>query len=282
VVDTELLKTFLEVNRTRHFGKAAENLFVTQSAVSARIRQLEAQLGAQLFTRDRNNIQPTQRGAKLVAYAESILGVWTRARAEIALDDTKRGLSVGAVPGVLDVFLPRWLGQVHAHIPDVVLTADALDSVQLRRRILEHTLDLGFVFDAPGDPDLAGDEYFRIPLILVASAAGLTLEQATTERYVFVDWGTRATVIHAQHFPDLPTPILRTGLGRVARDFILANGGAAYLPRTMVAADLDRGRLHEVASAPVLSRTIHAVYRLSNPSREILEQALAVDISGDL
>jgi len=37
-VDIELLKTFLEVNRTRHFGKAAEHLFLTQSAVSARIR----------------------------------------------------------------------------------------------------------------------------------------------------------------------------------------------------------------------------------------------------
>ncbi|MGB1090783.1 MAG: LysR family transcriptional regulator, partial [Oceanobacter sp.] len=37
-MDTELLKTFLEVSRTRHFGRAAENLFLTQSAVSFRVR----------------------------------------------------------------------------------------------------------------------------------------------------------------------------------------------------------------------------------------------------
>nr|VUD34356.1 HTH-type transcriptional regulator hdfR [Raoultella sp. NCTC 9187] len=48
-MDTELLKTFLEVSRTRHFGRAAEALYLTQSAVSFRIRQLENQLGVNLF-----------------------------------------------------------------------------------------------------------------------------------------------------------------------------------------------------------------------------------------
>ncbi|STJ14388.1 LysR-family transcriptional regulator (H-NS-dependent flhD regulator) [Escherichia coli] len=48
-MDTELLKTFLEVSRTRHFGRAAESLYLTQSAVSFRIRQLENQLGVNLF-----------------------------------------------------------------------------------------------------------------------------------------------------------------------------------------------------------------------------------------
>ncbi len=58
-MDTELLKTFLEVSRTRHFGRAAEALYLTQSAVSFRIRQLENQLGVNLFTRHRNNIRLT-------------------------------------------------------------------------------------------------------------------------------------------------------------------------------------------------------------------------------
>ena len=41
-LDTDLLKTFLEVTKTRHFGRAAEHLFLTQSAVSFRVRQLES------------------------------------------------------------------------------------------------------------------------------------------------------------------------------------------------------------------------------------------------
>ena len=68
-MDTELLKTFLEVSRTRHFGRAAESLYLTQSAVSFRIRQLENQLGVNLFTRHRNNIRLTAAGEKLLPYA---------------------------------------------------------------------------------------------------------------------------------------------------------------------------------------------------------------------
>ena len=64
-MDTELLKTFLEVSRTRHFGRAAESLYLTQSAVSFRIRQLENQLGVNLFTRHRNNIRLTAAGNRL-------------------------------------------------------------------------------------------------------------------------------------------------------------------------------------------------------------------------
>lgn len=71
-MDTEHLRTFLEVARTRHFGKAAENLFVTQSAVSARIKLLESTLGTELFTRKRNNLQLTAQGKRLLSHAENI------------------------------------------------------------------------------------------------------------------------------------------------------------------------------------------------------------------
>lgn len=79
-MDTELLKTFLEVSRTRHFGRAAESLYLTQSAVSFRIRQLENQLGANLFTRHRNNIRLTPAGERLVPYAEMLLNTWQLAK----------------------------------------------------------------------------------------------------------------------------------------------------------------------------------------------------------
>ena len=71
-MDTELLKTFLEVSRTRHFGRAAEALYLTQSAVSFRIRQLENQLGVNLFTRHRNNIRLTPAGEKTASVCGDI------------------------------------------------------------------------------------------------------------------------------------------------------------------------------------------------------------------
>src|SRR3970040_1240813 len=96
-MDIDLLRTFLEVNRTRHFGKTAENLYLTQSAVSARIRLLEATLGAPLFTRTRNDIQLTPAGSRMLKYAESILNSWNRARQDTAIsEENTASLAIGA------------------------------------------------------------------------------------------------------------------------------------------------------------------------------------------
>ena len=84
-MDTELLRTFLEVKATRHFGHAADNLYITQAAVSARIKQLEIYFGAPLFVRDRHNIQLTPQGEQLVPHAEAILMSILTARQDVAL-----------------------------------------------------------------------------------------------------------------------------------------------------------------------------------------------------
>lgn len=86
-MDTELLKTFLEVTKTRHFGRAADNLYLTQSAVSFRIRQLESQLGNPLFSRQRGNVHLTAAGERLRPYAEAILQTWGRAKQDVALSE---------------------------------------------------------------------------------------------------------------------------------------------------------------------------------------------------
>ena len=88
-MDISLLKSFIEVYRSKHFGRAANNLFISQSAVSARIKQLEDELGTRLFTRDRNNIELTTAGKKFLIYAENILNTWNRAKQEISIPDRK-------------------------------------------------------------------------------------------------------------------------------------------------------------------------------------------------
>lgn len=82
-MDTDLLRTFLTVQRTRHFAQAAEQLYLTPSAVSFRIRQLETELGVSLFHRRRSNIQLTAAGERLVAHAEALLAGWQQAKAAV-------------------------------------------------------------------------------------------------------------------------------------------------------------------------------------------------------
>ncbi len=275
------MKTFLEVTRTRHFGQAAENLFVSQSAVSARIRLLEESLGVRVFTRERNNIQLTPAGEKLARYAERILTTWNRARQEIAVQ-TEEGilLAVGGAPSLWDILLQEWLHAVHARDPHLVLTAEVHSPDQLLRRLLEGSLDLAFTFEPPQAARFAVSEVMCIPLVLVASRAGLGVEAALGEGYVLVDWGSSFADAHALHFPDLSTPRMRLGLGRMALAFLQARGGAAYLAESMVEAALSAGQLHRVEGAPVLHRTAYAVYPEAGEHRALVESLLGYFAQG--
>lgn len=274
-MDTDLLKTFLEVSRTRHFGRAADNLYVTQSAVSARIRQLEESLGVRLFTRDRNNIQLTAAGQRLLRHAESITTTWNRARQELALgDDGPELLSVGAMANLWDILLQDWLDWVYRELADIRLATEVHRVDTLSRKLLEGSLDLGFVFDAPQLPELHVLSVARVPLLLVSSQAGQTAREALAGGYVLVDWGTAFSISHARHFPDALSPRLRVELGRMAHGFLLANGGAAYLAEPMVRADLAQGRLFRVKDAPIIERDVHAIFSRGSARRSGMEQTL--------
>ena len=84
-MDLELLRTFLELNRTRHFGRAAEALHLTQAAISSRLKSLESQLGVSLFQRNRRSMSLTPEGARLIRHAEAQIAAWRVARQDVSL-----------------------------------------------------------------------------------------------------------------------------------------------------------------------------------------------------
>ena len=274
-MDTDLLRTFLEVYRLRHFGKAADNLFVTQSTVSARIRQLEQEVGAPLFIRARNDIQLTAAGHRLLKYAENILTTWNRARQEIAVEDEDRtSLAVAGLPSLWDITLQDWLNTITRQNPELIVHAEVLEASIIVRRILDGTLDIGFVFEAPQVSAVETRIIVTVPLIMVSSGAGINAQEALQGKYILVDWGTSFAMAHARHFADMPTPALRTGLGRMARDYLLCNGGSAYLAESMVTEYLDKGELFRVADAPVIERSASAIYSGRSDKHELIGHLL--------
>ncbi len=273
-MDIGLLKAFIEVYRTRHFGNAAKNLFISQSAVSARIRQLEDELGIRLFTRDRNNIDLTPAGKKFLNYAENLLNTWNLARQDIAIPEgISTLLSVAALPSIWDIFLESWLHWVHINNNDLVLQADATDSDTLLRRLLEGSLDMAFVFDPPKTPELCIMELSPVPLIMVSSTEGLNASNATSKDYVYVDWGTSFGMLHARQYPEIPPPALRAAIGRIAHGFIMKCSGSAYLPEPMVKDQLGK-TLFIVDDAPIIHKDAYAVYSQHSTKQPIIKNAL--------
>lgn len=274
-MDTEQLKTFLEVNRTRHFGRAAQNLFLTQSAVSARIKALEEQIGTSLFVRNRNDIQLTPAGHRLLSHSEGILAAWNRAKHDVAIEgEMEISLSMAGMPSLWDIILQRWLHEMHEKQPSVVIHANVYDAETILHRLLEGTLDLGFTFEAPQVAQIETKQIATIPLIMVSSRPDINSTEAINEDYIVVDWGLSFAISHARHFPEFSPSHIRLPLGRIALDYILACGGSAYLAEPMVKTAIASGKLYRVDDAPVIERPAYALYSRDTKQTELIYQSL--------
>jgi DNA-binding transcriptional LysR family regulator len=274
-MDIENLRTFLAVVRTRHFGKAAQELCITQSAVSARVRQLENMLGTPLFIRQRNDIRLTAQGQQLRKHAETIVHAWARARQETGLGDTfTGGIAIGAVWDLWETLLDGWLCRLREGLPDLALQAEAGVTDLLIRRLIDGVIDLAVLFEPPQVPALELRESGMLRLVLAATQEHLTVEQSLQAGYIMVDYGAAFALNHAQQFPDMPTPALRVNHGAMARRYLEHADGAAYLPEAMLASAGDGHRLHPVASAPVIERPVFAVYRSGSEREDHIREVL--------
>ncbi len=273
-MDIETVRTLLEVNRTRHFGKAAEELFITQSAVSARIKKLEETLGVSLFDRQRRHIQPTPEGRRLLRHAESMLALWRKARQDVALaEQSQRQLAVGGIVSLWDVRLQDWVHRVHNTLPELALILEAYGHDRLMRRMIDGALDLVFVYEPPQLEEFLIDQIASISLVMVSSKPKLTTEQALSD-YIMVDWGQMHALQHARHYPDAPAPAQRISQGSIALNFLLACGGAAYLAEQTVAPLLESGRLFRVEDGVVIERSAFAVYPRRSARLELISQVI--------
>ncbi len=274
-MDINDFRTFLEVCRTRHFGQAAQNLCVTQSTVSTRIKNIEDQLGTKLFTRERNNIRLTATGERMQQYAEMITSTWNQARQEIgAASAYQTAFTIGGLPSLWDISLQQWLNTLVPSHEDLAIHAEIHGADTLYRRISQNTMDIAFLFDHINNEKLVCQPLADIDLILVASVPGLNINDALSEHYIMVDWGTAFINQHAQHFADIARPHLHVSHGRIALDYMLANGGNAYLAEPMVTDYLNNAELHKVSNAPSIKRTAYAVYNKTSDKLALIESLL--------
>ncbi|MCL1113948.1 MULTISPECIES: HTH-type transcriptional regulator HdfR [Shewanella] len=276
-MDTDLLKTFLEVSRTRHFGKAAENLYLTRSAVSFRIKQLEGILGIELFERLRNNIQPTPAGERMLGHAEAVLNAWERAKQDIILNQKHSiQLTVSAGHNIWDAYLQPLLQPLHHGLEGVSLRTDVLSGSVMTRQLIERSLDIAITFDPPKLDELELVKLAQINLVLVTKQPAITLEQATTIPYIKVDWGTAFNITHAQDYTMLPLPILHTSSARMALDFVLNNGGCAFLPEVLIKPYLANSTLFVVEDARCITRNVYGAYWVDNERLAYIQQAISI------
>jgi len=271
-VDTELLRTFLEVRKTHHFAQAAEHLFVTPAAVSARIAQLEELVGQRLLTRGRNNVQLTPAGHRLVPHAEAMLDSWQR-----ALQDSAGGealLHLACLPSLREIFVDDWLLTLTARHPHRRIQLEARGGVDIVAGLRERTVDLGLLYEPPRTTDLAIEPLTAFDLCLVASQPDLSLKDGL-DGHVHVDWGRSQSAARDTRLHALVRIRCRVDSAALARRLLLSSGGSAFLPAPLVADDLAAGRLHPVADSPRPRRCVFLIAMADEPKSAPFEELTA-------
>lgn len=145
---------FWRVAKEGHLTRASEELHISQSALSAQIKQLEERLGEPLFTREGRRLVLTNNGQMVLAYAENIFGLGQEMLGR--LQGNSLGISklrVGSVATLSRNYQENWFRPALAN-PDVVLTLESGLLADLLQRLLQHQLDVVLANEAvPTNPE---------------------------------------------------------------------------------------------------------------------------------
>jgi DNA-binding transcriptional LysR family regulator len=165
-MDLSDLSIFRAVVQAGGITRAAEKLNRVQSNVTTRVRQLEQDLGVDLFIREGKRMHLSPAGQLLLTYADRLIDLAQEAR-EAVHDAKPRGLfRLGAMESTAAVRLPAPLNEFHQRYPEVTLELQTDSIRELSERVLHGELDAAFVAepvaDAPFDKVLVYDEELAI------------------------------------------------------------------------------------------------------------------------
>jgi DNA-binding transcriptional LysR family regulator len=271
-LDTARLEAFVEVARSGSISRAAEALFVTQPALTARLQALERSLGADLLVRGRHGSRLSEAGKALLPHAERALVALRAGRT--AVEEVRSGsagrLTIGAAPAVSTYVLPAMLHRFQARHPGVRLVVRSGHSEEILQMVLRDEVEIGLMRPIQ-HPEITSTLLYEDELTLVvhrghrfAAAGHVRMAELASEHLILFD---RTSSYH-----ELTSAIVRqAGISPrgqlevdnidAAKRMVEQRLGIALLPRTSVQADIGSGRLVPVAvtdMAPVRRQIVIA------------------------
>jgi len=277
-MEIDQLKTFVAGAAFGGFRRAAEVLFISQPAVSARIKALEHSLGVALFERGRERLVLSAAGRALRPQAEQLLHAVAAARQ--AVQETRGAaagtLHIAAALSICTYLLPDVLKRFKAAHAKVTITVRAGHSKEVLEMVLRGEAEIGLARSLHHpliETESLGDD----PLILVAHRAHVPtrarrarLEEMADWPLVFFDRGSSDWTLSHGLFRRaglVPNVVLEVETIEAAKRMVERGLGLAFLPRLAVARDIRSKRFIaiEVANAEPLSRSLDVIHSRHRP-----------------
>lgn len=277
-MNRQLLLTYLDVLETRNFNRTAERLNVTQSTVSARIRQLEDELDTRLFERGRGGADPTAAGRRFETHCRSFLAAWTFAKRDVSVGSglSRPRLRVSVQFSLAQSVLVDWAKQIRKDVPKLDLYLEANFSQQIQRDILTGESDIGILFAPQQYPDVHVAEFGSENYVMMSTDCD-NFRDVNWTRYIKVAYTSYFDRQHDEVFPNLSQVQTVVGSDDIAIGFLKTDGGTAYLPSLAVPAFQDAvPKLKQVEGAPVIPQPLYSIVHARKRHDPLVSQAISL------
>ncbi|QQZ09765.1 LysR family transcriptional regulator [Heyndrickxia vini] len=256
-MDFKWLHTFTTAAKHENFRKAAEELYISQPTVTVQIKLLEEEIGSPLFERDGRKVILTEAGKRFLPIAKNMLEVYENGMAD--LDRFRQGysqkLTLAMSPLIAESIMPYVLKQFMLIHPEIEISVQVLDSMNISEAVLTGEVDLGLSRLHFNNSDLICRPLYEDPVILVVphdgrdseTAPPLDAEELLRNHHLITHnhpeyWDGLLQSLRPQ-FPMLKT--MAVSQVHVTRRFIIEGLGISFLPSSTVRRELLEGRLLE-------------------------------------
>lgn len=252
------LTTFLSIVETGSLVKASKQLHVTQSTVTARLHNLEDELGQVLLRRQKSGILLTPAGERLRRYATTMTDLWQQAKLETSLPEGITGVcNIGCQADLWSGLGKPVFDSLRKNHPEVAVSVWLGNQRDLENWISTGLTDLNLSYWTVAQGNTSSRSLGNDKLVFVSTdqTSGANLGND----YVFVDAGEEFARQHAAHFSKLGSVKFSFGNASLGLEHILDCGGSAYLPLRLIKGHLEVKTLFQIEGMPSFDRKVHLI-----------------------
>lgn len=273
-MDLDQLRYFLGVAARQSFTRAAEDLTISQPALSRSIQRLEEELGQPVFERKARSVSLTDAGILLQARAQQVLAILEDTKAEITDDGQSGRVRVGAIPTIAPYFLPEVLRDFAAEFPQATVVVQEHTTDALIRSCTQGEIDLAILALPVPAKYLEVESLFDEELLLVLPpghplAAKEKIRIADVEPYPFVlleeaHCLTDHIVSFCRQRSFQPVAVERTSQLAMVQELVSLSHGVSMIPTMARQRDQSDRRVYRSFAGRKPARTVAVVW---NPYR---------------
>jgi len=283
------LQVFHTVARLLSFTKAAEELHMTQPAVTFQVRQLEEQFNTRLFDRTHNRISLTDAGKRVYEYGERIFQLYNEMDNSVRelTGDISGVLILGASTTIAEYMLPVLLGDFKAKHPEVTIRLKVANTDGIVSQVENNEIDLGVVEAPVNNKNLVVEECRTDHLVLIVPPGHELADEKSVSLARIVDYpficreegsGTREVMIESMLTAGINASDLRIAMElgslEAIKGAVESGMGVSILSKATLIKELKLGTLVAIDIDPPIHRPFSFVHQKQKFKARVMEELL--------